>query len=189
MISGGTRHVNHPVGHTSSPGDRENVGRLETKPLLKNGNLDVPGAILRVRVDTDHWLSAGQDGEMQPLIEGNRVFAPLRLNSGRNAGLYATKDRLVASGLVWAANQDLLVQKPCVMHQPFGQGYVVAFAEDANYRAFSKATMLLFMTRCCWGRGIEPLPAPGFGLRPDQRDSLPQLGKAPVQGGRAGSRA
>ena len=68
-----------------------------------------PGAILRVMVDTDHWLSAGQDDESQAMIEGNRVFAPLRLNSGRNVGPYAKKDRLIASGLIWPENQDLLV--------------------------------------------------------------------------------
>ena len=110
-----------------------------------------PGAILRVIVDTDHWLSAGQDAESQTMIEGSRVFAPLRLNSGRNVGIYAAKDRLIASGLIWPENQDLLVQKAFLMHQPVGQGHVIAFAEDANYRAFSEATMLLFMNAVLLG--------------------------------------
>ena len=35
-----------------------------------------PGALLRATVDTDHWLSAGSDGETQVVIEGSRVFAP-----------------------------------------------------------------------------------------------------------------
>jgi hypothetical protein len=110
-----------------------------------------PGAILRVVVDTDHWLSAGQDEESQAMIEGNRVFAPLRLNSGRNVGRYATRDRLIASGLIWPENQDLLIEKAFLMHQPSGQGHVIAFAEDANYRAFSEATMLLFMNAVLLG--------------------------------------
>ena len=167
----------------------ENVGLLDTKPLLKNGNLDAPGdkpaagmskagaavksagpfdydaaiqpererpdaqprAILRIIVDTEQWLSAGQDAESQTMIEGNRVFAPLKLNSGRNVGIYAAKDRLIASGLIWPENQDLLVQKAFLMHQPMGQGHVIAFAEDANYRAFSEATMLLFMNAVLLG--------------------------------------
>jgi hypothetical protein len=110
-----------------------------------------PGAILRVVVDTDHWLSAGQDAESQAMIEGNRVFAPLRLDSGRNVGRYAPKDRLIASGLIWPENQDLLIEKAFLMHQPSGQGHVIAFAEDANYRAFSEATMLLFMNAVLLG--------------------------------------
>ena len=110
-----------------------------------------PGAILRLLIDTEHWLSAGQDGESQTMIEGNRVFAPLRLDRGRNVARYAGKDRLIASGLIWPENQDLLVEKAFLMHQPAGQGHVIAFAEDANYRAFSEATMLLFMNAVLLG--------------------------------------
>jgi len=112
-----------------------------------------PGAILRITIDTDHWLSAGQDDEAQAMIEGARVFAPLKLDSGRNVGIWARKDRLVASGLVWPEAQDILVQKAFLMHQPFGQGHVIAFAEDANYRAFSEGTMLLFMNAVLLGPG------------------------------------
>jgi hypothetical protein len=112
-----------------------------------------PGAILRVLLETDHWMSAGHDEEMFSMIEGNRVFAPLKLDSGRNVGIWAKKDRLVASGLVWPEAQDILVNKGVLMHQPWGQGHVIAFAEDANYRAFSEGTMLLFMNAVLLGPG------------------------------------
>jgi hypothetical protein len=113
-----------------------------------------PGAILRVQLETDHWLSAGHDGELYSMIEGNRVFAPLKLDNGRNVGIWAKKERLIASGLVWPEAQDILVNKAFLMHQPFGQGHVVAFAEDANYRAFSEGTMLLFMNAVLLGPGF-----------------------------------
>ncbi len=112
-----------------------------------------PGAILRVDLDTNHWLTAGNDAEMQVMIEGNRVFAPIKLNSGRNVGVYATKDKLIASGLIWPDAQDILVQKAFLMHQPFGQGHVIAFAEEPNYRAFTEGTMLLFMNAVLLGPG------------------------------------
>ncbi|MEW6323113.1 MAG: hypothetical protein AB1635_18750, partial [Acidobacteriota bacterium] len=112
-----------------------------------------PGALVRVTIDREHWLSAGHDAETQVMIEGNRVFAPIKLNVGRNVGVYAPKDRLVASGLIWPENQDLLVQKAFLMHQPMGQGHVVAFAEDANYRGFAESTMLLFMNAVLLGPG------------------------------------
>jgi len=112
-----------------------------------------PGAILRVTLDTNHWLTAGNDGETQVMIEGNRVFAPLKLNSGRNVGVYGTKDKLIASGLIWPDAQDILVQKAFLMHQPLGQGHVIAFAEEPNYRAFTEGTMLLFMNAVMLGPG------------------------------------
>ena len=112
-----------------------------------------PGAILRVTLDTNHWLSSGNDAETQVMIEGNRVFAPLKLNSGRNVGVYAAKDKLIASGRIWPDAQDILVQKAFLMHQPFGQGHVIAFAEEPNYRAFTEGTMLLFMNAVMLGPG------------------------------------
>ena len=112
-----------------------------------------PGAILRVILDTNHWLTAGHDAETQVMIEGNRVFAPIKLNSGRNVGVYAAKDRLIASGLIWPDAQDILVQKSFLMHQPFGQGHVIAFAEEPNYRAFTESSMLLFMNAVLLGPG------------------------------------
>jgi hypothetical protein len=110
-----------------------------------------PGALLRAAVDTEHWLSAGHDAETQVVIEGARVFAPIKLNSGRNVVVFAPKDRLVASGLIWPDGQDVLAQKAYLMHQPLGQGHVIAFAEDPNYRGYTEATMLLFMNAVLLG--------------------------------------
>ena len=58
---------------------------------------------------------------------------------------------MIASGLIWPDAQDILVQKAFLMHQPFGQGHVIAFAEEPNYRAFTESTMLLFMNAVCSG--------------------------------------
>jgi hypothetical protein len=103
------------------------------------------GAMLRVRLDRNHWLTAGLDGEITAVVEGARVFSPLRLDAGRNVGSYAAEDRLVAAGLVWKEAQPLLAQRAFLMHQPMGNGHIIAFAEDPNYRAFTDATTLLFM--------------------------------------------
>jgi hypothetical protein len=112
---------------------------------------NTPGGILRVIMDQEHWMSSGQDGELQALVEGNRVFTPIRLDQGRNVGVYAAKDTLVASGLVWEEARAQLAQKAFLIHQPMGQGHVVAFAEDPNFRAFTEATALLFINAVLLG--------------------------------------
>lgn len=111
----------------------------------------VPGALLRVMLDADHWLSSGTDGEIQAMVEGRRVFSPIRLDRGRNVGLYAAKDRLLASGLLWPESLGQLPQKAFLIHQPLGQGHVIAFAEDPNYRAYAEATQFLFMNAVLLG--------------------------------------
>jgi len=113
----------------------------------------LPGAILRVELDGRHWMSAGEDDEIQVMVEGNRVFRPIKLDSGANVGVYAEADRLVASGLVWPASRDLRARKAFLMDQPTGQGHVIAFAEDPNFRAFTEATELLFLNAVLLGPG------------------------------------
>jgi hypothetical protein len=112
---------------------------------------NLAGAMLRVRLDRNHWLTAGLDDEIAGVVEGQRVFAPIKLDAGRNVGVYGPPDRLVAAGLVWKEAQPLLAQRSFLMHQPMGRGHIIAFAEDPNYRAFTEATALLFINAVLLG--------------------------------------
>ena len=76
---------------------------------------------------------------------------PLKLDKGRNVGVYQAKDRLVVGGLAWPEAREQLAQKAFLMHQPIGQGHVIAFAEDPNFRAFAEATELLFINAVLLG--------------------------------------
>jgi hypothetical protein len=140
-------------GGQSGAGARPEAKPDASKPFDYNKAIEpererpenLAGALLRVRLDRNHWLTAGLDNEIQVIVEGARVFAPLKLDAGRNVGVYDNADRLVASGLVWKEAQPLLAQRAYLMHQPMGRGHIVAFAEDPNYRAFTEGTELLFM--------------------------------------------
>ena len=113
----------------------------------------VPGAILRTLLDTEHWLSAGTDGEIGVLVEGSRVFRPITLDDGTNVGRYADLENLVLGGIVWEESRPQLANKAFLIHQPVGRGQLVAFAEDPNYRAYAEATQLLFMNAVLLGPG------------------------------------
>ena len=112
-----------------------------------------PGAILRVLLDTDHWLSAGTDGDIGAMVDGTRVFSPITLDRGQNVGRYAEEDDLVLSGIVWDAARPQIASKAFLIHQPVGRGRLIAFAEDPNYRAYAEATELLFMNAVLLGPG------------------------------------
>ena len=113
----------------------------------------VPGAILRVLLDTEHWLSAGTDGEIGALVQGSRVFTPMTLDDGTNVGRYAELDDLVMSGVVWEESRPQLASKAFLMLESHGGGQIVAFVEDPNYRAYTEATQLLFMNAVILGPG------------------------------------
>ena len=111
----------------------------------------VPGALMRVTLDREHWLASGLDEEIQVVVEGSRVFTPVKLDRGRNVGIYAKKDRLLAGGHAWQNSQELLPQKAFLIDQPLGRGHVIAFAEDPNFRALSPAMQLLFINAVLMG--------------------------------------
>ena len=108
------------------------------------------GALCRVTLDLEHWLAAGTDGQIQAMVEGQRVFTPLKLDKGRNVGTFTAQD-VVASGLVWDDVKTQLANKAFVMDQPLGQGHIIAFAEDPNFRAFTEGTELLFINAVVLG--------------------------------------
>ncbi len=85
------------------------------------------------------------------MVEGSRVFTPIKLDKGRNVGVYTGVDRLVASGLVWDELKPQFANKAFLLHQPHGQGHVIAFAEDPNFRAFMEGTSLLFINAVVFG--------------------------------------
>jgi Zinc carboxypeptidase len=109
------------------------------------------GVIVRVKMNMEHWLSSGTDGDVQAMVEGDRVFKPLTLDRGTNVGVYADEASLVASGLVWPDVRKQLARKAFLMHQPSGQGHVITFAEDPNFRGFTELTQLLLMNAVLFG--------------------------------------
>ena len=111
----------------------------------------VPGAVLRVELDREHWLSAGTPGRVHAPVDSGRVFTPLKLDKGTNVGVYAKREAVVASGLVWDDSREQLAQKAYLMEQPRGEGHVIAFAEDPNYRGYAEGTELLFMNAVLLG--------------------------------------
>ena len=141
----------------SDPPDRDDADQpidyLQEIAPLDEAPENVPGAILRVLLDTEHWLAAGMDESTGVLVEGSRVFRPITLEEGTNVGRYAELDDLVLSGIVWEDGQPQLASKAFLIHEPSGAGQIIAFAEDPNYRAYAEATELLFINAVLLGPG------------------------------------
>ncbi len=117
-----------------------------------------PGALARVVLDPQHWLSSGTDGEIQMLVNGRRRLSPISLDIGVTAGVYAPLERLRASGLIWDDVQESLADSAAILHQRVGRGSLVAFTEDPNYRAYNPASMLVFLNAVLFGPAHLPIP-------------------------------
>lgn len=104
-----------------------------------------PGAILRVHVDDRHWLGFGYDGDASVVHDSSRILTPVKLDRGTNVVRYADELLLLRAGFLWDENRKQLPEKAYLVHQPYGRGHVVAFAEDPNVRAFADGLNLLLM--------------------------------------------
>ena len=100
---------------------------------------------MRADVDPDHWLGAGVAPQLNVLAQGRDIYTPIRYDKGVNVAMYTQADELVASGYMWEENRKQLAYKPFAVVQPTGQGFVIAFTQDPNYRAYLDGLNLIFM--------------------------------------------
>jgi hypothetical protein len=149
------RRGGRPAGESppAEPTPDQPIDFLEAIAPEDEAPESVPGAILRVILDREHWLSAGTDGEIGVIVEGTRILSPIKLDEGENVGRYGEEDDLVLGGIVWDEAEPQLANKAFLIHQPVGRGQLIAFAEDPNYRAYAETTELLFINAVLLGPG------------------------------------
>jgi len=103
----------------------------------------LPGALLNVVGEPDHFLSAGYDDGAVVLATGTQIFTPLGRDKGINVLGFAAPGNLIASGYVWDENRRQMAYKPYLMAQPTGRGLVIGFAHDPSTRAYLEGLDLL----------------------------------------------
>ncbi len=103
----------------------------------------LPGALLNVVAERDHFLSAGYDDGAVVLATGTQIFTPLDRAQGVNVLRFAAPGNLIASGYVWEENRRQLAYKPYLMAQRQGRGLVIGFAHDPSTRAYLEGLDLM----------------------------------------------
>lgn len=103
----------------------------------------LPGALLNVVAEPDHFLSAGYDEGGVVLATGTQIWTPLDRAKGVNAMRFAAAPELIASGYVWGENRKQLAYKPYLMAQRQGRGLVIGFAHDPSTRGYLEGLDLM----------------------------------------------
>ncbi|HUI78429.1 MAG TPA: M14 family metallopeptidase [Bryobacteraceae bacterium] len=104
-----------------------------------------PGAIVRARVESGHWLTAGVGESVNAMVAGRTIYAPIKADKGVNAVYFEAAGQLLASGYLWDQNRRQMAYKPLVIAQPSGRGAVVAFTANPNFRGMLDGMNLLFL--------------------------------------------
>ena len=119
--------------------------RLTSSRLLGSGgevHIDhTPGAIMKVRLDTEHFLSLGYPSEIPVHVNSNLIFRPSE--EGANVAVY--DDEPPVSGFVFEDNKDNYPGNAYLVHEPVGDGNVVLFAEQPVFRLYWRGPERLLM--------------------------------------------
>ena len=114
----------------------EKQSLLDASEVQKKSPDNVAGILANVEVDQEHWLTAGVNKNVVALVSGSDIYAPIKLNSGKNVAWFAGPEKVLASGYLWQENKKQLAFKPFLIHQPLGKGMLVSFTQEPTTRAY-----------------------------------------------------
>jgi len=100
------------------------------------------GALIRVKVDPQHFLGYGYDTDVGATVSSNYAFNISR--QGKNVAAYPEEDALRLAGFVWPESRRALARTLYLWQERAGRGQVILFADDPNFRAAQLSTMRLF---------------------------------------------
>ena len=108
----------------------------------------VPGAIFDAELNEHNWLTAGYDVKNLPvLVNSSRIYLmPEGPPSSRQRAVarYAAENMKI-SGHAWPESLERLPGAVYAYEERVGDGRVIVFAEDLNFRAFSRGANRLFL--------------------------------------------
>jgi hypothetical protein len=98
-------------------------------------------------------LTFGCPERIDLLFNGNLIFQPLAPTQGRSLVEFAETEELLTSGFCWPETLELASGKTYMSYQSSGDGHIIAFADDPNYRAMYPNLQRLFINAVLFGPG------------------------------------
>jgi hypothetical protein len=102
----------------------------------------IPGALVRVKVDPEHFLGMGYAGDIGATISSNYAFTISK--QGKNVAAFPDEASLKLAGFMWPESRKALARTLFAWIEPAGRGQAILFADDPNFRAAQLSTMRLF---------------------------------------------
>ncbi len=115
----------------------------DSKPPTREMELvRTSGALLRVKIDSEHFLGFGYSGDVGATVLSNYAFTISR--QGKNVAAYPEEEAVRLAGFVWPEARKALAKSLYLWQERMGRGQVILFADDPNFRATQLSTMRLF---------------------------------------------
>jgi hypothetical protein len=113
----------------------------------------VPGAILRVRLDPNHFLSYGCGDGLDVMVASDYLFTPTQ--KGRVAVAYEEASALRVGGLVWDRMLKALPGQAYAWDEPYERGHVICFADDPAFRGYWEGLHRLYFNAILFGPSLS----------------------------------
>ncbi|MFQ6042290.1 MAG: M14 family zinc carboxypeptidase [Candidatus Poribacteria bacterium] len=94
----------------------------------------VPGAIVKVKLDQNHFLTYGYGESLSVLVDSEYLFSPSK--QGWNVATYCEEEELRVSGFIFQEMQKALPGHVYLIDEPTGRGHIILYADDPNFRAY-----------------------------------------------------
>jgi len=120
--------------------------------LAKPAGFEVPGSLVRLKVNTDHPVTAGMPAETAAFLDGPMVFETVPSGSEMQSWVLASypsdpRDILLSG---WISGQEKLAGKPAAVAMTYGKGKIVMFAFRPQHRGQTHATFPLVFNALYW---------------------------------------
>jgi hypothetical protein len=124
---------------------RDKAELISVSENVKDNPDYVAGVLANINVDQEHWLTAGVHEKLTAIVLGNDIYTPIKLASGKNIAWFSDVENVLASGYLWTENKKQLAYKPYLIHQPMGEGMVIAFTQEPTTRAYLDGLNIMLM--------------------------------------------
>jgi hypothetical protein len=122
----------------------------EKKEAVDRKPLEVPGAIVRARVNHDHFLTIGYEEDDLPLLVWSNAFLE-RSNTGANVLTFEGAE-LRISGFFWEGNtEELLRETSALIDEPTDKGRVILFDSEPGFRMIWTSSVRLLLNAIVYG--------------------------------------
>ncbi len=110
------------------------------------------GAIMRVKLNPEHWLNFGMYDEVPALFYSS--YAYLAKRPVQTAGRFSESKTIRLSGLLWPEARQRWAQSAFITREAKGGGQIVLIANEPNFRSYFYGTARLLINAILLGPGL-----------------------------------
>lgn len=135
------------------PGERKEGEEAEQAQPQRYNDFRIPGAAFETAMNDRSYLTFGVPSPPPVLLEGSTSLLPVS-HSVDNI-ITIAQDNPLLSGFAWPESIERVEGSAWLIHEPFGSGRVITFADEPYYRLFWRGTLPLFLNAAMYSASFE----------------------------------